>query len=48
MIESLKKRNKKVDLGYIQTCCGYWVTTAPKGWKYNSKDKVWVLNKEVI
>ena len=45
MIESSEKTNNTT-LGYIQTCCGYWITTAPKGWKYNFKDKVWVLNNE--
>ena len=27
----------KILLGYYETCSGYWVTTPPKGWKYNFK-----------
>ena len=38
-------KNDKISVyGYFKTPNGYWVTTAPKGWKYNFKDKVWVFN----
>ena len=46
MIKYSEKRNNNTTLGYIQTYCGYWITTAPKGCKYDSKQKVWVLNNE--
>ena len=44
MTKSLKIKKNKVNLGYIKTCSDYWVTTAPKGWQYNSKESVWVHN----
>ena len=43
MIKSLEKNKSKITLGYIKNCSGHWVTSAPTGYKYDNKNKVWII-----
>ena len=46
MIESLRKEKNKTTLGYLESCNGYWVITAPKGCRYNIKKQQWIITGE--